>query len=966
MFNLRVCRSCLYRSLAAVAAAIALFALLGYLWLPGYAKGKLEILLSEQLHRPVSIEHISVSPFALAATVEGLKVGERQGGGSTLSFARLYVNLSSASLLRRIPVIEEVQLEGPTVHLERQADGRYNVSDLLDEWLSGPAKPTPEFSVANISISGGRIDFDDGPKKARHSVSDLALGIPFIANTPATAEIFVEPHFRATVDGAPFILAGKLRPFGGHREANLALELKDFDLTRVYEYSPLNLPFSLSAGRLNTQLDLAFSQGKEAAPAITLSGSLALHEVALSSGKTRLLALKRLALEGVAVDLRAQRAEVKKLSVEAPQVSLRRGADGQLDLVKLLLPPSAGKPVAKPAVAATSWQWRVAEAAVSGGSLQYSDDSLGDKVPPLQAEDLSLAVSGLSSAADAAAHFDLRAKINRQGRIAAQGELQLTPLALKAAVDGDKVDLVALQGWAAEHLNAVLTQGSLSLKGQAAYSAAGASFKGDASLNDFVVLDQLNAVELLRWRSLRLAELDVAAGGGGPLRLAVTEIFSDGLFARAMLTEKGKLNISGLLKQTPAEAAAATAAAPPPSEAASDTTQIRIGKINVRDGSMNFTDRFIKPNYRANLTGLNGSIGALAAGKPSAIRFSGKVDRIAPLELSGQIDPLGKPVFVDLAIKAKGVEMTTFSPYSSRYLGYEVEKGKLSVDLHYHVEKGELVAENKVFLDQITFGNKVDSPDALDFPMGLIVGLLKNSRGEIDINLPVSGSLNDPQFSIGGIIGKMILNLLSKAVTAPFALLGSLFGGGEDLSYAAFDAGHGRLTAEGEKRLQTLAKALKARDTLKLEITGVADPELEREAYKHAVLERKVRAQKAAELAREGKAAGNLGELKVAAEEYPKYLEKAYKAEDFKKPRNLLFLTKNLPVAEMEALMLEHIAAGEAELLQLAQNRGQTVQTWLVNQGEVDPQRLYLLAPKLTSAAPKDAPPGGRAEFSLK
>ncbi|MDE2586190.1 MAG: hypothetical protein KGN39_12410, partial [Betaproteobacteria bacterium] len=271
-----------------------------------------------------------------------------------------------------------------------------------------------------------------------------------------------------------------------------------------------------------------------------------------------------------------------------------------------------------------------------------------------------------------------------------------------------------------------------------------------------------------------------------------------------------------------------------------------------------------------------------------------------------------------------------------------------------------------VFLDQLTFGQKVESPDALSVPVNLVVALLKNSRGEIDINLPISGSLNDPEFSIGGIIVKVILNLFAKAVTSPFALLGSLFSGGEDLSYLAFEPGRATLSPEMEKRLEAMAKALNDRPALRLEITGHADPAKDKDGLKRAILERKVKSQKLAEQAKGGKSAGSLAEVTLTPEEYPRYLEKAYKAEDFKKPRNVIGLTKSLPVADMEALMLDHIDAGDAEMQQLAQRRGTRAQAWLVETGGVPLERVFLLAPTVNLDAPKGAPEGGRVDFSLK
>ena len=1031
---------------------VVLFGLLGYFWLPGFAKAKLEALLAEELERPVRIDRIDISPYTLSATVSGFAVGEKGADGAIpegqrlLGFDSLFVDVSAMSLARALPVVREVRLSGPYVHLAREEAGRYNISDLIDKWTAKPSEgPTPDFSVANVTVQGGRIDFDDRPVKVTHHVTDLALGIPFIANTPGTVETWVEPHFSAAINGAPLSLGGKLRPFAAGKDGVLEVEIRDFDLAGIDAYIPAQIPLTLTGARLAGDLAVTFAQPEGQVPSVGLSGKLGIKglaakgsklgvsvgsmdlsirqatldqtkpiglqllisDVALAKEKEKqpFLGFAKLALEGISLDLAGRKAKVGTVSLENPQASLRRQKDGELDLqqsLASLTPPpakaaaAARNPGTPPAAAKATktangdkpqadWGWQVEAVKVSGGKLNYVDDNL-PKVPPLTVADLNVQVTGLGSEPGRRSKLAVAARINEQGRFKVDGDAALSPVAADLTLDLDQVNLVALQGWGADKLNALLTKGAISAKGRLRTDGKGASYNGDLALTDFNVLDKVNATDILRWRSLRLSGVEA---GSEPLSFAVKEIALASFYARIILSPEGRLNLQDLVKQdAPSGGAKPAAAAPAPTLPAAKAPvapagtpvakapgaarlgapgpKIRIGKIVLAGGNINFTDRFIKPNYNANLTDLSGRVGTLVAGTPSEVQIKGKVDRTAPLDISGTMDPLGSPIALDIQARAKGIEMSSFSPYSGRYVGYAIEKGKLSVDVQYKVEKGELTAQNKVFIDQLTFGEKVESPNALGIPVGLVVALLKNSRGEIDLNLPVQGSLNDPQFSIGGIVGKMILNLLTKVVTSPFALLSSLFGGGEELSHAAFDSGSARITPEAEKRLEALSKALRDRPALKLEITGTADPATEQEGLKRAILARKVRAQKLAELAKGGKGGGSLAEVSVSAEEYPRYLEKAYKEEAFKKPRNFVGLTKSLPVAEMEALMLANITAEEEEMRQLAQRRGTVVQTWLVEQGGVPTERVFLLAPKLGGTGPQGAPAGGRVDFSLQ
>lgn len=1017
-------------------AFLAIFGLLGYFWLPGFAKAKLETLLAVELERPVRIERIEVSPYTLSVTISGFAVGQRGASAEVpeeqrlLGFDSLYVDLSAMSLARGLPVVSELRLSGPYVHLVREQGTRYNVSDLIEKWTEKPSEgPPPQFSVANITIAGGRIDFDDRPVKVSHQVSELALGIPFVANTPGAVDAYVEPYFSARLNGAPLTLGGKLRPFAPGKEAVVDVEIRDFDLAGADAYIPASIPLTLTAAKLQGDLAVTFAQHEGQAPSVGVSGDLAVTGVSAKGGRQTVqlgalrlhlaqaeldpakplqfnlglhdLALQRdgekqpflgfgsLSAEGVSVDLQKHRAEVAAVTLDKPRAGLRRLKGGGLDLLQslaALTPRPAAAPAlvekapartaAKPAPAAP-WNWQVKQVKVEEGSLRYADDTL-EGVPPLAVSKLAFQAAGLSSAAGSRSTLDVAARINDSGRFQVAGEAVLAPLAADLRLDLENVNLVALQGWAAERLNALLTKGEVTVQGKLKLDLAAApkvDFTGDLNLTDFNILDKLNAADLLRWRSLRLTGVEV---GSAPPRFAVGEVAATSFYARAVLSPEGRLNLQDVLRRdealaaapvgeaVPAPAAAQPARSAEPATAAAAAPQVRIGRISLAGGNISFTDRFIKPNYSANLTNLSGQIGTLTPGKPAELAIRGKVDRTAPLDITGRIDPLGTPLALDVQAKARGIEMSAFTPYSGRYLGYVIEKGKLSVDVHYQVDKGELQAQNKIFIDQLTFGDKVDSPNALGVPIGLVVALLKNSRGEIDLNLPVQGSLNDPQFSVGGIIGKMILNLLTKAVTSPFTLLSSLFGGGEELSYVDFEAGRSRVTPEVEKRLESIAKALQERPALKLEITGTADPSAEIDGYRRTVLERKVRAQKAAEQAKGGQASGSVGSVTVSAEEYPRYLEKAYKEESFKKPRNFIGLTKSLPVAEMEALMLASIPADEEEMRQLAQRRGTAVQTWLAEHSNIATDRLFLLSPRVGGETPKGAAPGGRVEFSLR
>ena len=390
--------------------------------------------------------------------------------------------------------------------------------------------------------------------------------------------------------------------------------------------------------------------------------------------------------------------------------------------------------------------------------------------------------------------------------------------------------------------------------------------------------------------------------------------------------------------------------------------------MTLQGGKVNFSDQYIKPNYSASLVEIGGRVSGLSSeeGRLADIDLRGNLENSAPLEIVGKINPLAKDLFLDLNVDFRDMDLSPVSPYSGRYAGYGIEKGKLTLNLKYHIEKRKLESDNKIFLDQFTFGGAVDSPKATKLPVKLAVALLKDRKGEIRLDLPVTGSLDDPKFSIWGVVWKILGNLLVKAATSPFALLGAVFGGGEQLSYLEFDPGHFDIPAAEEGKLANLGKILQDRPGLKLEIEGHVDVEKDREAMRQRIFRRKVAAQKLSDLVKTGQPAPALDNVRVEAAEYPKYLARAYKAEKFPKPRNFIGIAKDLPVPEMEKLMLTHIQVTDDDLRRLAMERASRVRDRLVASVKVESGRIFLVEPKTLPPERKEKLRDSRVDFRIR
>ena len=403
---------------------------------------------------------------------------------------------------------------------------------------------------------------------------------------------------------------------------------------------------------------------------------------------------------------------------------------------------------------------------------------------------------------------------------------------------------------------------------------------------------------------------------------------------------------------------------------AGNPTPISIGKITLTGGNITYSDLFIKPNFTANLTDMAGVIGGVSSMNDTraTVDLRGSVDRIAPVEIKGSVNPLAKVIFIDLKGGVKGYELTNASAYAIKYAGYGIQKGKLSMDVSYLIENNQLKASNQLFLDQLTLGEAVESPTATKLPVRFALSLLKDRNGQIKLNLPIEGSLDDPQFSIGGIIFQVIGNILQKVVTSPFSALASLFGDGPTLSRIEYPAGRVVLDDQAKVAIKNLAQALADRPSITLEIAGWASLNGDAEGLRQQMLNSKMLAVKAAGLGEKAESVNSEAEVALTEKEIPELMAQVYKKESFPKPKNVVGLSKTLPVSEMQKLILANMLINDESLKALAMQRAQSVKNALKDAG-VDDARMFITQAKInpTNADTQDDKGSlSRVQFTLK
>ncbi len=722
-----------------------------------------------------------------------------------------------------------------------------------------------------------------------------------------------------------------------------------------------------------------------------------------------------LEMQDTLIDLSRRSVNLGRIALAQPRLYVERDKNGRLMYEDWLETSKPAKPAAASHKGAAEPAWSIAldELDLKEGAVVVRD-AANEQPMLLRVNSLQANVRDFGFPAKKGGTFQARVSARvagasraEPGSLRYEGHVGLEPLTVDGKVQATALPLQVAQPYLPKNLNLRVVRADGSFHGDVKLvmgeKGPAASVKGNVSLEDVRVRAAANepdatekvlatgrdAQDLLNWKILGLKGLAVSVQPDKPLTVDVQETTLSDFFARVIIQENGRINLQDIQGEPVAAQSAGdaekTAQAPvPPASEAAGTAQvaaaqpapdpmapvIRFGPVNIVRGAMYFTDHFVKPNYSTDLSELNGRLSAFSSVRPAGaesydmadIELSGKAEGTAAVEVSGKINPLAKPLALDIQARMRDLELPPLSPYSIRYAGHGIERGKLSMDVAYKIDPGgQLTASNKLVLNQLAFGDEVKGAPA-SLPVRLAVALLADRNGVIDVDLPISGSLNDPEFSLGGVILKVIGNLIMKAVTAPFSLLASALGGGDEQGVVPFNAGSAALSASARENLDTVAKALTDRPALKMTVVGWADPVAEREALKRERLNQMVLAQKRRKVSRDGGDAASVTAVDPA--EYPALLKETYKRADIKKPRNMIGLAKDLPDAEMESLLLANIQLQDNAAQELALQRGVAVRDYLASR-EVPIDRLFVGAGKLKSDADAQSKWSPKAELTL-
>jgi hypothetical protein len=848
------------------------YTLVGFFVAPTIVRSQLEKRLAAQLRRDVRIAKVALNPLTLSGSIEGLTIRESDGTQSFVSWKRAFANFDSWSLLRSEWRFDEVALDGAQARVAVDRDGKLNFADLLAPFCSEPAKVEPAgepkpLRIGRLSVTAAKLDYreDAQPQPFATVVGPVSISLREFSTggkNNAPGEFAATTESGETIGWRGALAVAPLRSSG-------ELSLGNIVLKKYMPYVARFANFTITDGTLalKTRYELVFAQEK---PVLRMQeGAMTVKSFKLGApGATKpAVALDLVEVGGLAADSNAKTAAVGRVALAGGKIEAGRDAQG-IDLLRLLEPKAgatsgrAGAPAAPPGQpsAPAMFDVTLGELAVTGFALAFNDTA-HPRPARVELENVSLNVKAVSLAQlSKASPLEFSAVLAGGGTLKVTGSLAPQPLKGDLALEIENAPLSVVSPYVETFVNVRIAQGTVSAKARALAETVPSGGQpaitahADASINDFQAIEGDGTEELVRWKTLSVRGIEAATSPS--LKLLVADLEWTDPVGSVIVAKDGTLNLSSLLAspkeaRPPASApalavsfknAGATSAAPGPQSG----TFIAIDRFQLQNAAFRFVDRSMEPEVKLSLNQLSGSIAGLSSANLARadVDLKGKVDGVAPVSIRGQINPLASEAFTDLKVDFRGIDLLPTAPYVGKYAGYQLERGALSLDVKARLSQRRLDTTNVVTLDEFTLGQKTPSPEATKLPVGLALALLRDRQGKILLDVPVQGSLDDPEFRIGRVVWRVIGNILTKAATSPFSLLGSMFGGGnksEELAFQEFERGSAELTDDSIKKLGVVAKALTERPGLRLDVSGAFGSAADAPALRERELEKGLR-----------------------------------------------------------------------------------------------------------------------------
>lgn len=944
---------------------LLVYSLLGFLVFPMVLSHQLPKLVQEQLNRKLHIDDIQFNPFSMELNFDGLEL-KNLDDSVFIRFERLYGNVAVLqSALDLTLSMDQLLLQKPYFFVKRDKKGDFNFTDLVTDESTEDAKDSSgdifPFSISKVAVVEGKLSWEDdySSKFQREDIYPLDLNVDnFTTLINKQSELGFLFKFAS---GGQFDWNGtiSLNPFESHGHIKLA----QVNFQRIWElFLQDQVEFEILKGSELIEADYQFTDTKEAVQLVVDNAHVHLFDIQLAEkGKNEsVLSVPDFKITGIAVDLLEKNIEVAEVSASDAFFKTWLNANGSLNYQTMFAGKTEGDSISDPEQAESDekkWNVKVGQLALKNFALNFVDNSLKKPVH-LDLSSLNLAMNNLTDDLSLQLPFNLGVNINNTGSLNLQGHAVPEPFSSHLKLDAGKISIKPFQPYIEQFVRLDVISGLLNVNADLTISQAenkplAIRFQGDSNVTEFVTRDQLSNKDFMKWKTLSLNKMDLDLAANS---YTIDTVKIDQPYARVLIRKDKTINVSDVVVDTTAGKKAAVEQKQKTKN--ENDASYKIGHIEMINGDSDFTDLSLILPFSAHLNKLNGTVKGISSvsNAVAKVALAGRVESLAPVKIKGKLVPSRGDSEIVMDFHSMPLPLVT--PYMAEFAGRKIEKGNMSLKLNYKIKKNQLTASNDLLIDQLVLGEQVENPEAVSLPLDLAIALLEDSDGKINMDVPITGNLDDPKFSVAGIVVDALVNVISKVITSPFNAIASLVDSDGDISKVGFLPGKTILNEQEIKKLDELAKALASRPGLKLEIKGTAFtkqdwPELQLEALNNKLLQDRV---DALNLEREKKIQAE--HFKLSDEEYNDLLADLFIKEYPQLAERSLFGQPRLLNPESgdfyeiaKAKLSAAISPNIQRLQKLASIRGQEIAKHMVNQG-VEVERVFLQG---VDVDPKDA-----------
>jgi hypothetical protein len=1010
-------------ALAVILVLLGVYAVAGLWAVPHFARSSAQSFVKTHYGRALRIGDIRFNPFTLKLDIADVLLPDADGK-PLLSFGHLHVDLQLSSLWRLGPSFHEILLDKPYVRAVIRHDGELNLADLGKGFPAAPQTPPPPPSkpirlyIGRLAVTGGSSTFED-----------LTRATPFKADfNPITFELRNFSTLAAQEKPNSYALAAvsndgeRLDWSGTLQLAPLAsqgqFEIADLKARTIWDYVRESVPFELDSGVIGIKgnYQLTAAGGPLAVQLVVHNATGTDLGIKPKAAAQDYVKLAKIEVIETRIDLTQHSVDVGQVKLSGGNLQVRMDEQGRLNLLELApsspaAAPSSASAEALPPVHSQSsagnaapWTVSAPDIAIEGLKIAAEDREVKPALA-LTIDPLNVHVAGFNTRSDDVLDVSVDSTLNGSGKLSAKAKVTPKSGDVTAHVEASALALPFVQPYLSRYTSMTLVKGTLGARLDLQHRAGGyLEVTGDTQVSGLKTVDNSQKRDFVTWKDFKVADL---AYRSKPESLRIKSVTATELYARMIIRPDRSINIKEVLtpagSKPPAAAAPtdaaqeAASASPAPAKAAPAPKKtkaavlpaatktaavaassgapfpISIGTVRFINATLDYTDLWIKPSFSVGIQTLNGAVTGLSSDPKSRakIELNGKVDRYSPAHIGGEANLLSAALYTDITMSFKDIDLTIVNPYSGHFIGYKIDKGKLSVDVSYQIKNRKLDAKQHFVVDQLELGERVESPDAIHAPIKIAVALLKDRNGVIDIDLPMTGSIDDPKFSIGPIIWKAFINLIIKAATAPFALLGHLFGGGEHMNVVEFSPGSAALDKPSQEQLASLVKSLKERPQLKLDVPIVYSKELDRPPLAAARLHDELLARVSD--TRAGKKHPDTASEEALGdpEKHYQLLLEQYRAslgKDAQLPESVQAVQaakrKEAPpyeqaINDLNAALIKNIDVPDTDLVTLGKDRARAIQDALLADGQIEAARVFIVD------APQKADSGSKVKVEM-